>query len=110
MYAIRSYYDFLLLLLAMTVVALIRVVGIILVLALLTAPAAISGLFLKSFKERIIGSIIFGAVFCVLGLWISYTIDISSGASIVILSVVSYFISFGIKILISSRKKLEGRS
>jgi len=99
---------FLLGLIAMTVVVLIRVVGIILVLSLLTAPAATAGLFFKSFKGRIIASMIFGMIFCTVGLWISYTINIASGASIVMLSVGSYFVSYGCKTVSSSikRKKL----
>lgn len=85
---------FLLALIAMTVVALIRVVGIILVLALLTAPAAVSGLFFKDLKGRMIASVLLGALFCTAGLWISYTFNIASGASIVILGVSVYFILF----------------
>ncbi len=48
----------LLVLVAMTVVALIRIAGIILVLALLTAPAALTGLFTADLKNRIVYSIL----------------------------------------------------
>lgn len=80
----------LLILIAMTVVVLIRVVGIILVLALLTAPAAAAGMLTSSLKKRMIYSSLFGCVFCVAGLWLSYELNIASGASIVILSVLCY--------------------
>jgi zinc transport system permease protein len=83
--------DLLLILVAMTVVVLIRVVGIILVLALLTAPAAVAGLLTNSFGKRIAYSVLFGAIFCLAGLWLSYTLNIASGACIVILSAVCYF-------------------
>jgi len=83
--------SILLILVAMTVVVLIRVVGIILVLALLTAPAAVAGLLTNSFGRRIFYSILFGAIFCLAGLWLSYVMNIASGACIVILSAVCYF-------------------
>ena len=83
----------LLVLVAMTVVALIRVVGIILVLALLTAPAATAGILTNNFKKRMIYSVLLGMFFCISGLFISYEINIASGAVIVILSVVFYFLA-----------------
>jgi zinc transport system permease protein len=85
------------LLIAMSVVVLIRVVGIILILALLTAPTAISSLFLKGLKSRMLLSVLLGSVFCLAGLWISYTLNIPSGASIVLLSVVSYLFVYAIQ-------------
>ena len=84
----------LLLLIAMTVVVLIRVVGIILVLALLTAPAAIAAMFTSSLKSRMIYSVILGNVFTFSGLWISYMLNIASGATIVILAVICYLILY----------------
>ena len=83
----------LLILIAMTVVVLIKVVGIILVIALLTAPAAIADLFTFNLKKRMIYAIIIGNVFCISGLWLSYTINIASGAAIVILLVSGYLIT-----------------
>jgi zinc transport system permease protein len=84
----------LLVLIAMTVVVLIRVVGIILVLALLTAPAATAGMLTSSLKRQMIYAVFLGGAFCTAGLWISYEMNIASGAAIVILSVVCYFIFY----------------
>ena len=84
----------LLVLVAMTVVVLIRVVGIILVLALLTAPAAAASLFTSNLKMRMIYAVIISNIFCLAGLWISYEINIASGAAIVILSVICYFLLY----------------
>jgi zinc transport system permease protein len=89
----------LLILVAMTVVVLIRVAGIIMVLALLTAPAAIAGMFSSKLKNRMIVAIIIGAIFCITGLWISYVMNIASGACIVILSVLFYFGTYGITLI-----------
>ncbi len=90
-----AFLDYLLLvLIAMTVVVLIRVVGIILVLALLTAPAATAGMITSNLKKRMIYSVLLGAVFCTAGLFISYEINIASGAAIVILSAICYLLSY----------------
>ncbi len=95
----------LLVLIAMSVVALIRVVGIILVLALLTAPAAVSSLLTSSLKRRMIYSILLGCVFCIAGLWISYELNIASGAAIVILSVSCYLIVYLVHSILSKSKR-----
>lgn len=84
----------LLILIAMTVVVLIRVVGIILVIALLTAPAATAGFLTANLKRRMVYAALLGVVFCVAGLWISYVMNIASGAAIVILSVLCYFLFY----------------
>jgi len=87
-------------LIAMSVVVLIRVVGIILVLALFTAPTAIAGLLAKNLKSRMVFSVIIGSFFCLAGLWISYVFNIASGAAIVILSAIGYlaiYIAISIK-------------
>ena len=84
----------LLILIAMTVVVLIRVVGIILVIALLTAPAAAAGILTSNLKNRMIYSVILGTVFCISGLWISYVMNIASGAAIVVLSTLYYFLVY----------------
>lgn len=91
-------------LIAMSVVVLIRVVGIILVLALFTAPTAVAGLLSKSLKSRMVLSVIAGELFCLAGLWVSYTINIPSGAAIVILSAVGYLLVF---VLVSLANKMK---
>jgi len=78
----------LLVLVAMTVVVLIRVAGIILVIALLTAPAATASLLSDKFKTRMIIAIALGLFFCFAGLFISYSLGIASGATIIVFSVV----------------------
>lgn len=95
----------LLILIAMTVVILIRVVGIILVLALLTAPAATAGMLTSNLKNRMIYSILLGNIFCISGLWISYKMNIASGAVIVVLSVIGYFISYMIRSIVIKYKR-----
>ena len=95
----------LLILIAMTVVVLIRVVGIILVLALLTAPAATAAMLTSNLKNRMIYSIVLGNIFCISGLWISYVMNVASGAVIVVLSVIGYFIAYTIRMILIKYKR-----
>ncbi|KNY29460.1 metal ABC transporter permease [Pseudobacteroides cellulosolvens] len=92
-----QYFDYLVFaMIAVTVVLLIRVVGIILILALLTAPAAIAKLFTKDLKTIMILSCILGMVFSITGLWISYEMRIASGAAIIMVCGISYLIAVSI--------------
>ncbi|MCD4767475.1 MAG: metal ABC transporter permease [Methanosarcinales archaeon] len=85
-------YLILLCLIALTIVVLIRVVGIILVIALLTIPAAMSRQFTSNLKKMMLLSIIFGAVFSSGGIWLSYLFDVPSGATIVLVMSVVYLL------------------
>ena len=85
-------YLVLLCLIALTIVVLIRVVGIILVIALLTIPAAMSRQFTSNLKKMMLLSILFGAVFSSGGIWLSYLFDVPSGATIVLVMSVVYLL------------------
>jgi len=89
-------YLLLLCLIALTVVVLIRVVGIILVIALLTIPAALARQFTHDLKKMMLLAILAGVVFTFTGLWLSYLLDLASGATIILVSGITLFISFGI--------------
>lgn len=80
-------------LIALAIVTLIRVVGIILVIALLTAPPAIAKLFSYNFKKMIFYAILLSIFFSLVGLWLSYQFNISSGATIVLLAGFTYFVA-----------------
>ncbi len=77
-------------LIAITVVVIIRVVGIILILALLCVPPTIARMFSYNLFKIMGLSMVLGALFCLCGLWASYALGISSGASIVIVAVSAY--------------------
>jgi zinc transport system permease protein len=93
------------LLIAFTVVVLIRVVGIILVIALLTAPPAIAKQFTHDLKKIMMGSIGLGILFCLCGLWISYDLRIASGATIILFSGISYLAVSLVKKIIHRSKQ-----
>jgi zinc transport system permease protein len=77
-------------LVALTVVLNIRVVGIILILSLLTIPQAIANLFTKNFKNMLFLSSAFAFTGTITGLFISYFMDIPSGATIIFTLVIMF--------------------
>ena len=85
-------YLVLLCLIALTVVMLIRVVGVILVIALLTIPAAASRRLTNDLRKMMGLSIIFAALFCITGLYLSYLFDLPSGSTIVLVSGVVFLL------------------
>lgn len=86
-------YLLLLCLIALTVVLLIRVVGVILVIALLTIPAAMSRQFTHRLSSMMFLSVFLCAIFTACGLWLSYAFDLPSGATIVLVSGTSFVLS-----------------
>jgi len=100
-------YLLLLCLVALTVVVLIRVVGIILVIALLTIPAALARQFTHSLKKMMLLAILAGVVFTFSGLWLSYLLDLASGATIILVSGTVLFICFGISRLRSRSREYD---
>jgi len=77
-------------LIALTVVLNIRVVGIILILSLLTIPQASANLFTNDFKKLLILSSVFAFIGTISGLFISYFLDIPSGAAIIFTLVIMF--------------------
>jgi len=85
-------YLVLLCLIALTVVMLIRVVGVILVIALLTIPAATSRRLTNDLRKMMGLSILFAAIFSITGLYLSYLFDLPSGSTIVLVSGVVFLL------------------
>lgn len=82
---VQAMYYLFLVLIALTVVMLIQVVGVILVIALLTIPAAIARQFTYNLKTMMLLAIFTGAIITFFGLWLSYELDVASGATIILL-------------------------
>jgi len=95
--AVNFFYTLLLCLVAITVVLLIQVVGLILVIALLTLPAAIASHYSYSIIKIMIFSILGGLFFTSSGLVISYQSDFPAGSTIIILAGCSFLLSTIIK-------------
>lgn len=94
----KSIFDYILfILIAIAIIALVKLVGIILIIALLTIPPQMAKLFTNDFK-RIVGfSTVLSFIFITFGLYISYLLDIPSGASIIIFSATVYFLTIQVK-------------
>ncbi len=96
-------YLLLLCLVALSIIVLIRVVGIILVIALLTIPATIAKQFTDKLRQLIILSTLSAIVLTVVGLWLSYLFDLPSGAVIVLILAIVFLVSFVVKKYIISK-------
>lgn len=72
---------------ALVISAAIRVVGILLVSALMTLPVAASLQFTNSFRQTIFWSILFSQVAVFSGLYAAYYLDWASGGTIVLVSI-----------------------
>lgn len=90
-----SFYHYLLLvLLALTVVASVQTVGVVLVVAMLITPGAIAHLMTDRF-DRMLGIAASVSVFaCIVGAYASYYFDVSTGGAMVLVLGVLFAISF----------------
>jgi zinc transport system permease protein len=89
---------------ALTVGMMMKVVGLIMVIALLTIPAAISSQWIKDMRKMMAVASLLGMIFTTTGLWLSYCLNLTSGATIILVAGMAYFVSF----LISRGMKLLG--
>lgn len=80
----KFFYALILVLSSLTIVIAIKVVGLILVIALLTIPTFIAEKLSASLSKMMIISSILSSSFTLVGLYLSYRYDITSGASIIL--------------------------
>ena len=95
--AVNFYFLLLLCLVALTIVSLMQVVGLILMLALLTMPAAIARQHVNSVVKMIFVAMILGAIFTTAGIGISYHTNLPTGATIILFTAVVFLFSTIIK-------------
>lgn len=97
--AVEAVYLILLCLTALAIVILIRVVGIILVIALLTLPAAVASHYARTLKGTMFLSSLLSIAFTLSGLALSYwlsnksNVNLPSGATIIMLAGATYIVS-----------------
>lgn len=82
----RAFEYLLLVLLGATIVTAIQAVGIILVVALLVTPAATANLLTRRFHHMILGGAAIGSISALLGIYLSYYLDVASGAAIILVA------------------------
>jgi zinc transport system permease protein len=98
----KLYYLLLLCLTAITVVLLVRMVGILLVVALLALPAAVAGQFARRLWQMMLIATVLCMVLVVGGLWLSFVWDLRAGPTIVVLAGICYLVA------LASRRILWG--
>ncbi|HTX56651.1 MAG TPA: metal ABC transporter permease [Candidatus Acidoferrales bacterium] len=87
----------LLVMLALTIIVALQSVGIILVAALLVTPAAAAYQLTKRFVPMMVLAAVLGVACTVGGLYLSYFLRSSSGATIVLLATILFFVAIGLK-------------
>lgn len=75
---------------ALTIVATLRMVGIVMVISLLTIPQMTANLFTANFNKLMIISVIIAFIGCLGGLFISYQLQVPSGAAIIFFLIIIY--------------------
>jgi zinc transport system permease protein len=94
--SVNLIYFLLLAMIATSVVMIIRVVGLILVIALLSIPPYIAERYSTSLRKMMVISTLLSVLFTVTGLWFSYAFNLTSGATIIMVAAVGFFISLGV--------------
>jgi zinc transport system permease protein len=90
---VKALYLLLLVLASITIVLLIQVVGVILVMTILTVPAAIAGLFTFQMGRMMLVACLLSALFCLLGNVAAFSLDWPIGATIALISGLAYVAS-----------------
>lgn len=83
---------------AICIVISLRVVGMVLILALLCIPSYISSMFCTSLIKMIISSSVLSLFFCLGGLYLSVAYALSSGSCIIILACITFAIAYTINL------------
>ena len=90
---VEFYYLLMLCMTALTVVLTVNVVGIIMVIALLTLPVAISSKFFNRVWKIMLGATLLGMIFTTTGLMVSYEPNLPSGAVTIVIAGVVYLLT-----------------
>ena len=96
---VRRLDDLLLILIAVTIVISLQAVGIVLVVAMITTPAATAQLLVKRFTAMIQVAALIGVSAAIVGLYVSYSLDIASGAAIVLLETLIFLIALAFTLI-----------
>lgn len=90
---VNALYMLLLVLTAVSIVLLIQVVGVLLVMTMLTIPAAIANQYTSRLSVIMFAAVCLSCLFCFFGMGIAYHFDWPGGATIALLAGVCYVIS-----------------
>jgi zinc transport system permease protein len=101
---VNQIYLLLMGIIALAVAMMMQVVGLILVIALLAMPAALSAQFVKDLKAMMLLGTVLSFLFITVGLGVSYTFNLTSGATIILVSAIAYLITLIFKPVIKLLK------
>ncbi|MFZ0134553.1 MAG: metal ABC transporter permease [Desulfobacterales bacterium] len=101
---VRRLYFLLIGLVAVSIVMIIQVVGLILVIALLTIPPFISEKYARSLTGMMVYSSVLSIFFTIIGLYLAYRFNLTSGAAIILVAGAGFFISFLVERVTSARR------
>jgi zinc transport system permease protein len=87
-------------------VILVHVVGIVLVIALLTLPAAVANLFVKRLSQIMVLASVLGVAFAWFGLFLASKPDLPAGATIILLAATSYLLCL---VFLAVRSRMQPR-
>ncbi|USG65951.1 metal ABC transporter permease [Brevibacillus ruminantium] len=93
----RSINLWFMILVALTIAASMRIVGVLLISALITLPVAASLQIAKSFRQTILYAILFAEISVLSGLYFAYLLDWASGGTIVLVAVFILLLVLGMK-------------
>jgi len=91
---VEFYRNFMLVLMALTIVASIQTVGVVMVAAMLVTPAAAAFILSRRLPIMMGISCLIGIISSVVGLYISYYANVASGAAIVLTATAIFLIIF----------------
>ncbi len=91
--SVQTVHYFLMLLLAFSVVASLRTVGVILVVAMLITPASTALLLSKRLERIVVISALFGLISATLGLFIAIVLDTTPGPAMALVATLFYFLA-----------------
>jgi len=77
-------------LLSLTILVTMRVIGVLLISALLVIPASIARMVTNSFARMLLIAPVIGAVTCFVGMNLSYHLDTSTGATIILVNAMAF--------------------
>ncbi len=103
---VRLIEQLMMLAIAVTIVLSIRLVGVMLLMSLLTIPQMTANLFTSQFKKILIFSMGWGILGCLGGLFLSYYINVPSGAAVVLVQTSLFLIC---KLVASRRQGRMGQ-
>jgi zinc transport system permease protein len=94
---------------ALSVVVIIRIVGLILIIALLTIPPYMAEQYVRSLKMMMLVSALLSIGFTFMGLWLSYRFNLTSGATIILVAASAFLLSMAVRRIKNQLKSAGGK-